>query len=67
MTTAGCRYQIGQYDKAGRFVAVVAGAGKNRGTWDTDHSRAAAYRHCAAMNAKSGFRAYRVLRMWGAS
>lgn len=27
------------------FIGVVSGMGKNRNTWDSGHSRSAAYRH----------------------
>ena len=39
------RYNVIQRTKTGEFVAIVSGMGRNRGTWDSDHSRSAAYRH----------------------
>ena len=33
----------------GKFVGVVAGCGKNRGTWDSDHSRSRAFSHAAEL------------------
>ena len=38
-------YCIVMYNDKGNLVGVVAGMGKNRNTWDYDHSRSAAYRH----------------------
>lgn len=41
------RYQVVQYAANGNFMSIISGMGKNRGTWDSDHSRSAAYRHAA--------------------
>lgn len=40
---------IVRYTAAGFFDGVMAGCGKNRGTWDTGHSRSAAFRHAKAL------------------
>ena len=45
------RYIVVQY-RHGAFDAVMSGMGKNRGTWDADHSRSAAYRHAAELRAE---------------
>ena len=39
------RYNVIQRTPSGEFVAIVSGMGRHRGTWDSDHSRSAAYRH----------------------
>lgn len=47
-------YQVREYRKVGhelRFVSVISGMGKNKGTWNSTHSRSAAYKHCARLNA----------------
>lgn len=44
----GKRYEVIQY-RHGKRDGIVSGMGKNRGTWDGDHSRSAAYRHAAAL------------------
>lgn len=31
----------------GTFAGIVSGMGRNAGTWDSDHSRSAAYKHAA--------------------
>lgn len=43
------RYNVVQRTPTGEFVAVVSGMGRNRGTWDSDHSRSAAYRHARTL------------------
>jgi hypothetical protein len=58
-------YQVGQY-RNGLFDCILSGMGKNRGTWDSTHSKTAAYRHAAqlrkeAWRARAGL-SYRVLR-----
>lgn len=35
---------------SGAFVAVVAGLGRNKGTWDATHSKATAKRHAKVLN-----------------
>ena len=59
-------YQVARY-QSGHFVCIVSGLGKNRGTWDSVHSRSAAYRHARKLRAKHPALAglglsYRVLR-----
>jgi hypothetical protein len=53
-------YHVEQF-KVGRFVAVVAGLGRNRGTWDSSHSRSAAYRHARRLNRERDGYTYRVV------
>jgi hypothetical protein len=40
------RWNVVQY-RHGKFDTILSGMGKNRGTWDADHSRRAAQRHAA--------------------
>lgn len=42
-------YEIIATRNDGAYVGAVAGMGKNRGTWDTTHSRSAAYRHLRSL------------------
>ena len=44
-------YQVAQYQN-GIFVCIVSGMGKNRNTWDSVHSRSAAYRHARKLRAE---------------
>lgn len=37
-------FQIVEYTKQGKFIGVIAGQGKNKGTWDSTHSKSSAYR-----------------------
>lgn len=58
-------YQVAQY-RNGIFDCILSGMGKNRGTWDSTHSRRAAQRHAADLRRepwreRSGL-SYRVLR-----
>jgi len=39
------RYNVIQQTPAGEFIAVMAGMGRNAGTWDTQHGRSQAYAH----------------------
>jgi hypothetical protein len=49
------RYQVIRYEE-GRIVGVMAGLGRNRGTWDSSHSKSAAYRHARQLNqARDGY------------
>lgn len=41
-------YNVVQY-RDGKWDCIMSGMGKNRGTWDADHSRRAAQRHAAAL------------------
>ena len=38
------RYFVAIYSN-GTFSGILSGCGRHKGTWDYDHSRAAAYRH----------------------
>lgn len=46
------RFIVVQY-RHGSFDSVMSGMGKNRGTWDADHSRSAAFRHAADLRRES--------------
>ena len=39
------RYEVTKRAPDGAYLGAVAGMGRNRGTWGSDHSRSAAYRH----------------------
>lgn len=52
-------YCIVRY-KDGQFSGVMAGCGRNRGTWDTGHSRSTAYRHARALRIEQQGFAYKV-------
>lgn len=39
------RYEVTKRAPDGTYLGAVAGMGRHRGTWDSDHSRSAAYRH----------------------
>lgn len=52
MSTILQRYNVVQY-RNGAWDAVVSGMGKNRSSWDADHSRSAAYRHASELRAES--------------
>lgn len=59
-------FQVARFQN-GAFVCIVSGMGKNRGTWDSVHSRNAAYRHARQLRAEHPHLAaigteYRVLR-----
>lgn len=45
------RFCVVQY-RRGAFDAVLSGMGRNRGTWDSDHSRRAAQRHASQLRAE---------------
>ena len=50
-------YCVEQYDKTGAFVGVVSGLGRNRGTWDSEHSKRTAQRYAALLRKeKPGYR-----------
>ena len=44
-------YCIGQY-KDGKRIATISGCGRNKGTWDSAHSRRTPKRYAQEMNAK---------------
>lgn len=54
------RFQVAMYDPSGMFVAVVSGMGRNRGTWDSEHGRSAAYTHAAQLRKDQPGFVYRV-------
>lgn len=39
------RYNVIKRTPSGEFVGIMSGMGRRRSTWDSDHSRSAAYRH----------------------
>ena len=43
------RYEVTKRAPDGTFLGIVSGMGRNRGTWDSDHSRSAAYRHARTL------------------
>lgn len=46
------RFEVVQY-RHGKRDGALSGMGKNKGTWDSDHSRSAAYYHAAALRRES--------------
>lgn len=54
-------YQVIQCDLQGRFVAIVSGLGRHRGTWDSTHSRSTAYRHAKALQTSDTQHIYAVV------
>ena len=38
-------FYIAKYTHSGKFVAVMSGMGKNKGTWDYLHGKTQAYAH----------------------
>lgn len=44
-------FQVARYQN-GIFVCIVSGLGKNRKTWNSVHSRSAAYRHARKLRAE---------------
>lgn len=48
------------YRDGSGIETVVSGMGKNRGTWDSDHGRSAAYRLAAQCRRGDPFNAYKV-------
>ena len=53
-------YEVNRY-KDGRFVGTMAGLGRNKGTWDSSHSKSAAYRHARELNQERDGYTYRAL------
>lgn len=39
------RFEVVRYTPSGEMAGVMSGMGRNAGTWDSEHSRSAAYRH----------------------
>jgi hypothetical protein len=58
------RYYIAEF-KDGKLIGVISGLGKNRGRWDADHSRSAAYRHARIriLRQENPGRVFRVISM----
>lgn len=42
-------YYVAKYTKSGVFVCIMAGLGRNAGTWDAGHSKRTAQRHARAL------------------
>ncbi len=42
-------YCVVEYTTDGKFCAVISGMGKNKGKWESTHSRSAAYRYAKVM------------------
>lgn len=56
------RYYVAEF-KDGKPICVISGLGKNRGRWDADHSRSAAYRHARILRQENPGRVFRVISM----
>ena len=55
------RYYVAEYTKDGKLKHVISGLGRNRGRWDADHSRSAAYRHARILRLEFPDRVFRVI------
>ena len=51
-------YEVNRY-KDGRFVGAMAGLGRNKGTWDSSHSRSAACHYARQLNRERDGYTYR--------
>ena len=58
MSTPRTPWHVRIYEN-GAPKGVLSGAGRNRGTWDTEHSRSAAYRIARQMNAQRNGTTYK--------
>ena len=56
------RYYVAEF-KDGKPICVISGLGKNRGRWDADHFRSAAYRHARILRQENPGRVFRVISM----
>jgi len=54
------RFCVIQRSSSGDFISVMAGMGRHRGTWDSDHSRRQAQRHAAALRREQPTQRYTV-------
>jgi hypothetical protein len=55
-------FYVGEF-KNDKLITVISGLGKNRGRWDADHSRSAAYRHARTMRKENPGRVFHVISM----
>lgn len=62
-SNAMSRYYVAEFTEDGKLIAVISGLGKNRGRWDADHSRSAAYRHARILRQENPGRVFRVISM----
>ena len=58
------RFHIVRYQN-GQFTGVMAGCGRNKGTWDSDHSRSAAFCHAKALRMEQPKYEFRVEPQFG--
>lgn len=42
-------YAVCKYSTNGAFIGIVSGMGRNRGTWDSQHSKRTAQRYAALL------------------
>ena len=54
------RYEVAKRAPDGTYLGAVAGMGRNRGTWDSEHSRSAAYRHARTLRQADPINRYTV-------
>lgn len=52
-------YSVVAYEQ-GRFIGVMSGMGRNRGTWDSTHGRSSAYRHAGRLRIERPAQTFRV-------
>ena len=53
-------YVVVKYSQGNEFISIVAGMGRNKNTWDTNHGRRTAQRHAKALRAEDPQHIYRV-------
>jgi hypothetical protein len=61
----GKEHCVVQRDRNDNFVGVVAGLGRNKGTWDTGLCRSSAYRYAAALRKEDRDHSYTVEELHG--
>ena len=54
------RYNVTMYTREGAYLGIVSGMGRNKGKWDAEHGRSAAYRHAAHCRKDDPQHIYRV-------
>lgn len=52
-------YHVGQYTKEGKRLATVSGLGRNRNTWDANHSKRTAKHYAKGLNASDTAHVYK--------
>jgi hypothetical protein len=58
-------YEVVELSRSGKTISVISGMGKNKGTWNTCHSRSAAYKNAKALRQEHPERVFKVVRQFG--